>query len=137
MTITNLDRLKTAYRTWADSKGASSEVWLDLMSDDVRMRSMGGSSPQIAFAEERRSKQEAVAYFAGLARDWSMVHWTPEVFVSEGDRIAVFSTCAWTHKSTGKTAEVAISHLWQFKNGKAVEVRELFDSARAIAAATP
>ncbi len=132
----NLERLRTAYKVWHDSKGSKSDIWLDLMSDNVQFKSMGGASPLLAFASERRNKIEAAAYFAGLTKDWTMVHWTPQTYVSEGDRIAVFSTCAWTHKITGKLAEVANSHLWVFENGKAVAVTEIFDSARAIAAAS-
>ena len=136
-TIENIERLRAAYKVWHDSKGGRSDAWLDLLSDQVRFRSMGGASPLLAFADERRSKVDAVAYFTGLTRDWTMVHWTPETFVSEGDRIAVFGTCAWKHKGTGKTAEVAISHLWTFEDGKVVGVTEIFDSARAVSAATP
>ena len=136
MAIENIERLRAAYQVWHDSKGARSDAWLDLLSDQVRFRSMGGASPLLAFAEERRGKADAVVYFTGLTKDWTMVHWTPETFVNEGDRIAVFGTCAWTHKTTGKLAEVAISHLWIFENGKVVAVTEIFDSARAVNAAT-
>ena len=74
---------------------------------------------------------------AAITKDWSMVHWTPETYVAEGERVAVFGTCAWTSKATGKVADVRIAHLWQFENGAAVSLTEIFDSARAVAAATP
>ena len=136
MATQNLERLKAAYTLWHESKGSRSDAWLDLLSDKVRFRSMGGASPSLAFADERRSKLEVVAYFTGFNKDWSMLHWTPETFVSEDDRIAVFGSCAWRHRATGKVAEVATSHLWTFEDGKVVEVIEVFDSARAVSAAT-
>jgi uncharacterized protein len=135
--VSNLDRLKAAYQAWHDSKGARPEIWLDLMADKVHIQSLGAEAQPLAFAQERRSKADAVEYFAGLARHWTMVHWTPQTFVTEGDRIAVFADCAWTNKQTGKTVETPSAHLWTFEQGRATSVIELFDSARVMAAATP
>lgn len=134
---TNLAPLKAAYHRWHNSKGADSNCWLDLMSDSVQIRSTAAPVAALAFATDRNSKTEAVNYLTSLLKDWSMVHWTPETFVSEGDKIAVFSRCAWTNKATGKVAEVRTSHLWEFQNGKIVSLTEVFDTAKAIAAATP
>lgn len=131
-----LEKLQAAYKAWHDTKGASTESWLALMDDSVEIVSMASEAKGLAFAGERKSRQQAVAYFTGLLADWSMVHWTPETFVCEGDRIAVFARCAWTNKRTGKTADIATAHLWTFHNGKAVKVNELFDSARVAAAAS-
>lgn len=133
----NLDRLKAAYKAWHDSKGMSQQSWLDVMSDNVAIRSTGAPVQALAFAGQRHTKQGAVAYMTSLLGTWSMVHWTPETFVESGDRIAVFATCAWTCKATGKTAEVRIAHLWQFQDGKIASLDEIFDTAAAIAAATP
>jgi len=132
----NLSKLKRAYQRWHDTKGADQKAWLDLMSDSVHIVSTGGETRALAFAQERRSKQEAAAYLASVLADWSMEHWTPEVFVADSDTIAMFGRCAWTHKRTGKRAEVSISHLWQFDNGEVVALTEIFDTARAIAAAS-
>ncbi len=133
----NLDRLKAAYKAWHDSKGASQQSWLDVMSDSVEIRSTGAPVQALAFAGQRHTKQGAVAYMTSLLGTWRMVHWTPETFVESGDRIAVFANCAWICKATGKTAEVRIAHLWQFKDGKIASLDEIFDTAAAIAAATP
>ncbi len=134
---TNTDRLKAAYKVWNDKKAQDGSAWLDLMSDKVRITSMASDAKALAFAAERSSRDEAVAYMTALTKDWSMVHWTPETFVSEGNRVAVFGTCAWTSKATGKVADVRIAHLWEFEGEQAVSLTEIFDSARAVAAATP
>jgi len=132
----NLSQLKGAYQAWHDSKGADAGVWLDLMNDEVSIYNMGEDAAGLSFAKDRQSKQEAVEYLTGLLADWSMVHWTPQIFVNEGDRIAMFGKTAWTNKATGKTVETRIAHLWQFQNGKIAELTEVFDSARVAAAAT-
>jgi ketosteroid isomerase-like protein len=134
--MSNLARLKGAYEAWQECKGADPNCWLDIFADNVRMRSMSNEASALTFAEERKSKAEAIAYFASLAAHWTMIHWTPHTYVTEGDKIAVFSTCAWKNKQTGKAVETPIAHLLQFENGKVASVIELFDSARVLAAAT-
>ncbi|HUT51419.1 MAG TPA: nuclear transport factor 2 family protein [Alphaproteobacteria bacterium] len=131
---TNLSRLQNAYHVWHDTKGASASTWLDLMSDEVGIFSMGEEAAGLSFAKDRQNKHEVVEYLTGLLADWTMVHWTPEIYVREGDRIAMFGHTAWTNKATGKTAETRIAHLWQFDDGKIVEFTEVFDSARVVAA---
>ena len=135
--MSNLEKLKAAYKAWDACKGREAECWLDIFADHVRIQSLAGESRALAFAAERKSKADAAGYFSSLAQHWSMVHWTPQTFVTEGDRIAVFATCAWTNKATGKTVETPSAHLWQFENGYATSVIEIFDSARVMAAATP
>lgn len=140
MSAADLERLKAVYKTWNDTKGlgdVAKDAWRNLFADDFRLRSMGDDNPALAFATERTSKEDAIAYITSLTNEWDMIHWTPETMVIEGDRIAVFGKCKWTNKATQKAAEVRTSHLWTFKNGKAVELVEIFDSARAVAAATP
>ena len=126
----DLSQLQNAYHIWHETKGSSGKPWLDLMDDEVCIYSMGEEAPGLSFAKDRQSKEEVVEYLTGLLVDWTMVHWTPEIFVSEGDRIAMFGHTAWTNKATGKTAETRIAHLWKFRDGKIVEFTEVFDSAR-------
>lgn len=134
---TNADKLKAAYKLWNDKKAQDTSGWLALLAGNVRITSMASDVKPLAFTAARSSREDAAAYMAALTKDWSMVHWTPETYVSEGDNVAVFGTCAWECKATGKVAEVRIAHLWQFENGAAVSLTEIFDSARAVAAATP
>lgn len=136
MSEDNLARLKAAYRRWHDSRGADTGAWLDLASDDMRLFSTSAATPQLAFAGHRNSKAEVVDYLTAILKDWAMVHYSPETFVSEGDRIVMFGRCAWAHKATGKIAEVHIAHLWRFSGTEVVELTEVFDTARAAAAAT-
>lgn len=134
---TNLERLKAAYAAWHDSKGANENQWLDLFSDNIRMRSVGDQVGGLEFAGEYLTKQQAVSYFTGLLETWEMIHWTPERFVVDGDQIAMFGRCAWKHRATGKDIEISIAHLWTFEGNVAIEAVEVFDSARAAMAAVP
>ncbi len=135
--MSNLLRLKECYRAWDSSKGHDPSCWTEIFADNIHIRSLGQAEGALAFAGERKSKSEAAAYFAGLAANWTMIHWTPQTFVTEGDKIAVFSICAWACKGTGKAVETPIAHLWGFENGKAASFTEIFDSARVLAATIP
>jgi ketosteroid isomerase-like protein len=132
----NLEALKAAYQAWHDTKGGRTDMWLDLFADRVCIHSTGGDSRGLQFAKPRHSRDEAVDYFTALLDDWTMIHFTPEAFVVEGDSVAMFGHCAWTCKATGKPVEVAIAHLWRFVDDKVAELLEIFDTGKAIAAAT-
>jgi ketosteroid isomerase-like protein len=136
-TTDNVSALKAAYAVWHDRKGADTSAWLALMDDDFRIASMGDEGRGLAFVRERTAKVQAVEYLSSLTRDWTMIHFTPETYVADGDQVAMFGKTAWTNKATGKVAEVRTAHLWRFRNGKAIELIEIFDSARVVAAATP
>lgn len=131
----NLAALKQAYRKWNDEKGRRGDMWLDLLDDRVRFRSVGQAQPGLSFARDRNSREEVVGYLQGLTGEWEMVHWTPEQFVCEDDRIAMFGVCAWTNRKSGKIAEVRVAHLWQFKDSKIVALNEIYDTGAAAAAA--
>jgi ketosteroid isomerase-like protein len=139
----NLQLLESAYKAFEASTGDAS-AWLPLMPNDFRLASMAdGAGPSLSdgkeamsFAKTRNSKEEVLAYFSDLIRDWRLVHWTPETYVCDGDSIAMFGRCAWVNKATTKTAEVRIAHLWKFRDGKMSELTEVFDSARVVAAAS-
>lgn len=131
----HIERLKAAYKVWDESKGSNQEQWLDLLGDNICIRSVGAENAGLEFTAPCNSKQEALSYFTGLLGGWEMLHWTPDVFVDGGRQIAMFGRCAWKNKSTGKEVEVATSHLWTFEGGDAVELVEIFDTARAAAAA--
>ena len=132
----NLARLKEAYRVWNDARGENKDCWLDLMGDEVCIRSVGEQGPGLDFAGECHSKKGAVDYFSAILNDWEMIHWTPHTFLEEGGRIAMFGRCAWTCRKTGADAEVDIAHLWRFEDGKIVDLVEVFDSAKVVAAAS-
>jgi ketosteroid isomerase-like protein len=132
-------KLKAAYRRWSDTKGRSVEDWIDLMADDVKVRSVADGADGMKFSAPRDGKAAARGYFTTLADEWEMVHHTAEEFVvdREGDQVAVFGRVAFKCLRTGKVAESHIAHRWRFRGGLVVEYFEIYDTAKAFAAATP
>jgi ketosteroid isomerase-like protein len=133
----NLKNLKAAYRAWGKSKAtANVEPFQNLMADSFRIASMDENTPGLTFAVDRSSKPQSLAYLTGIFNDWEMVHYTPQTFVEQGNKIAMFGKCAYKNKNTKKTVECWIANLWEFRNGKIVSMVDIFDSAKAAAAAT-
>ena len=133
----NLERVKAAYKAWHDSKAASIDTWLALMADEVVLIGVNEEEPGLAFARNRKSRDDVADYLRGIADNWEMIAFTPRHFLEDGDRVAMFGTCSWRYKATGKQMECLISSYWRFANGKCVELIDLFDSAVAVRAATP
>lgn len=134
----NLARLKAAYQAWNDKKGDSMKEWAELMDDQCRIASIHEDAPGLSFAADRNSKQECLDYLKAILKEWTMVHFTPEIYVSEGDAIAMFGKCRYTSKATGNDVECRVADLWRFNSaGKALQMTEVFDTAAAAAAATP
>lgn len=136
-TMTNLEKLKSAVTLWNDSKGGRFDGWTDLVHDDFTLMTSGEAAEELEFAARRNSKAEMMDYLRSLTDHWSMIHYTGETYLTDGDNVAMFGNCAWTHRTTGKFCESRVAMLWTFRDGKAIRLVEVFDSAAAVAAATP
>ncbi|MBN9119642.1 MAG: nuclear transport factor 2 family protein [Planctomycetes bacterium] len=110
---------------------------MDLMADDIEMRSVADGAPGMEFSAPRKGKGTVQGYFTALAADWELIYYTVDEFLVDGDRVATFGRCAFRNRKTGKTAETAVANRWRFRDGLAVEFYELYDTAKAFAAATP
>lgn len=131
----NVARLKDAYRHWHDTKGASTERWLSLVDDTLSLRSLADGAPGMEFTAGGRTRADMAAYLEQLVADWEMITYEVHEYIAQDDRVVAIGHCAWRHKRTGKTVDTPKVDIWQFKDGKAVEFFELYDTARTIAAA--
>ena len=132
-----LERLKSAYQAWHDSRGASADEWMGLMADGVELRSVADGAPGLEFSAPRKGKHTAHGYFSALNNDWEMIYHYADEFLADGDRVVVFCRVSFRHRKTGKVAESPSVHRWRFLNGEAVEFFEFYDTAKAFAATRP
>lgn len=130
----NLALVKEAYRRWNEEKGTAFEFWMDLLAEDIDFRSLGAGAPGMEFTEDCNCKDSVRAYFEGLAGDWEMLHYSPEEYVVEGDRVVMRGHCGWRHRRTGKAVETPKADFFRFRDGKVVAFYEFFDTAAALAA---
>lgn len=133
----NVAKLRHVYRRWHDTRGGSVQDWLDVMADDATLRSLSGGADEMPYTAARSGKDGVAAYFAGLAVDWEMIHYTADEFIEQGDRVVVLGTCAFRFRKTGKVVESPKVDVFRFRDGKVVEAVEFFDTARAHAATRP
>jgi len=133
----NVEMLKRTYRDWHESKGQSVKGWLDLVADHIRVRSLAGGAPGVEFTKEARSKAEFAAYFRGLLADWEMIHYTVEQFIAEGDHVVMRGSTAWRNRKTRRVIDTPKADFWTFRDGKAVEFHEFYDTAGVLAALAP
>jgi uncharacterized protein len=133
----NVAKLKSAYRQWHETKGGSINVWLELMADDVRVRSLAAGASHVAFTGAIDSKAEFKRYFDGLLHDWEMINYTTNRFIAEGDQVAMLGSTAWRHRKTRREFDTPKADFWTFRDGKIIEFHELYDTAAILAAAQP
>lgn len=132
----NVDILRDAYRQWNETKGRSVDHWFNaVIAETISFGSVPRGAAPLDFAKQYSGAEQLRAYFNGLAADWSMVYYKIDEFIADGDAVVARGSCAWTNKRTGKIAETPKVDFWRFKDGKAIEFYEYFDTACVAAAA--
>lgn len=134
----NIEKLRKGYAAWTVSKGSAVDYWINLLDDNVQWAStVDEANLGMSFAKDRQSKDGVRAYFENLGSIWEMVFFDLEDMIGQNNRVVVLGNCKWKNRNTGKAVETKKVDVFRFKNGKILEFREYFDTAKAIAASTP
>jgi ketosteroid isomerase-like protein len=133
----NVASLKEAYRLWYDTKAGSVDHWLNLMTDDVKFRSLAEGAKTMEFTRTSTCKDEVKRYFAGLTGDWEMVYYRIDEYIAQGDSVVALGQVSFKNKHTGKILETPKADFHKFRNGKICEFFEFYDTAQAVERATP
>ena len=133
----NVAILKDAYRQWHETRGGSVKQLISICDPAISWGSIPRGAAPLNFATQYDNRAALQGYFDGLLADWTMVHYTIDEYIAQGDAVFARGSCAWTNKRTGKIAETPKVDFWRFRNGKAVEFYEYFDTAHVAAVATP
>ena len=123
-----LDQLAIAYKNWRETKGGNVDEVLGLMADDVQMRSIAQPQVPHALTEHRSSKDQAREYFEVLSRDWEMIDFPQDKIVADRDTIVWVGRCSWRNRQTGQEIDTPKVDIWTFRDGKAVDFFELYDT---------
>jgi uncharacterized protein len=133
----NVEILKEAYRQWHDSRGASVDDFIGVCDQNINFGSLARGAEPMQFAAQYDNREVLRGYFKGLLDQWDMEFYEVKQFIAQGDMVVMQGVCKWINKTTGKPVETPKVDIWRFRDGKAVEFYELFDTAAAFAAATP
>jgi ketosteroid isomerase-like protein len=133
----NVAKLKNAYELWDKSKGTDTTMWTALFAENVRLRSLAAGRPGLEFTQDCHSSNDVARYFAGLAGEWEMIHYTSNQFAVDGDQVVMLGSTSWKHKKTGKRFDTPKVDLVTFRDGRIVEFFEFYDTEKVLAAARP
>jgi uncharacterized protein len=123
-----IDQVADAYRTWRESRGKNIDEVIDMMADEIEMRSVLDPGLPDDLAADRKTRKEAREYFEILTRDWEMIDYPEEKIVADGDTVVWIGRCHWRHRPTGREINSPKVDIWTFRDGKAVKFMEMFDS---------
>lgn len=132
----NVRLLKDAYRKWHDSKAGSAEHWLDLMTEDVKFRSLADGAAGMEFTRASTCKEHVRDYFWQLSKEWEMIEYKVEHYIAQGDRVAALGACKFRNKQTNEILDTPKADFSKFRDGKICEFFEFYDTAQAILKAT-
>lgn len=124
----NAEKVRQAYARWEASKGADANGFLDVLADDVVMRSVLGPPDLHPLAQDRVGKEFARDYLELLVLNLEMVAFPTEQIVAEGDTVVWVGSCHWRDPRTGMEANTPKADIWRFRDGLAVSVMEFFDT---------
>jgi hypothetical protein len=133
----NVERLAQVYARWNETKGGCVDEMLDMLADEVEMRTV--LTPEIPdeLARVHVSKSEAETYFRTLVAQWEMISYEVDRFIADEDDIVMVGRCHWRHRGSQLEVDTPKVDIWHFENGKATRFLEMFDSlafARAVGA---
>jgi len=130
----NVGQLREAYRNWHESKGGSADHWMSICDERIDFRSLADGVEKLEFTQRYKSREDLAEYFDGLTGSFDMIHFTVDEFVAQGDRVVAIGSTAWRSKATGKEFETPKVDVWRFKDGRAIEFFEYYDTAIVQAA---
>lgn len=133
----NVALLKEAYSQWSAQDSEGYDCWMAILAEEVSLGSLANGAPEMPFTAPRRSKAQVLDYLDELKRDWDMISFDMNDYIVEGDRVVAIGRVVWRNKATGKVVDTPKVDIWRFRDGKAVDFQEFYDTALAYAATKP
>ena len=129
----NVRLVKEAYASF--QKGNVNAV-LDVLANDVVWVSPGPPDV-LPLAGERHGREEVRQFFERLANEEAIELFHPTDFVSEGDKVVAFVDYRATIKSTGRSVQCELVHVFTVRDGRVHRFCEYYDTALAAEAYRP
>jgi len=110
----------------AYARGDSARV-ADMIDDEIDWI-IYGPVQVFSFTGARRGKAAVLETLAGVAAEYALDRYQPEIIVVDGERAAVMSNVAFVQRATGRTLSFRNASFLRFRNGRVVEFREFSDT---------
>jgi ketosteroid isomerase-like protein len=122
------DEMRTLVRElYAAYAGGDGARVAELIDDDVDWI-IHGPVQVFSFVGARQGKAAVLETLAGIAADYALERYRPEVIIVDGERAAVMSNVAFVQRSTGRMLSFRIANFLRFRDGRLVEFREFWDT---------
>lgn len=108
---------------------------LSLLDDKIEW--IGQDSDYIPFAGGFHGKDEVAHFFSKLEQSQDVVKFEPQIFIAEGDKVAVTGISTWTVKATGQTYDNPWVHIFTIRDDKIARFEQHNHTAAAEAAFKP
>ena len=76
------------------------------------------------FAGHRRGRNAVLEALGGIAKEYVLERYEPQIVIVEGDRAAVMSDVAFQQRSTGRVVSFHLANFLRFRDGRLIEFRE-------------
>ena len=80
------------------------------------------------FAGPRHGRAAVLEAMAGIAADFALESYKPEVMIVEGDRAAVISDVSFTQRKTNRLMRFRVANFLRMQDGLLIEFREFANS---------
>lgn len=80
------------------------------------------------FAGQRKGRVAVLEALAGIADEYELTSYEPQVMVVDGEQAAVMSDVRFRQRKSGRMLRFRIADFLRFRNGKLVEFREFTDT---------
>jgi ketosteroid isomerase-like protein len=76
------------------------------------------------FAGPRHGRTAALEALAGIARDYALQSYKPELIIVEGERAAIIADVHYIQRATDRTLVFQVANFLRFRGGRLIEFRE-------------
>jgi ketosteroid isomerase-like protein len=95
----------------------------ELIDDDIEWI-IYGPMQVFPFAGYRRGKIAVLEALGGIAKDYMLKSYVPQVIIVDGDQAAVMSDVAFMQRATERTLHFHLANFLRIHGGRVVEFRE-------------
>jgi ketosteroid isomerase-like protein len=80
------------------------------------------------FAGQRHGRNDVLAALGGIAEQYALESYVPEITIVDGDRAAVMSDASFTQRSTNRILRFRVANFLRIQDGRVIEFREFVNS---------
>ena len=84
--------------------------------------------PVFPFAGPRRGRAAVLEVMGGIAEQYALERYTPEIVIVDGERAAVMSDTSYRQRATERLLRFRIANFLRFRDGRLIEFREFINS---------